>query len=77
MVLNEQDYEGIIDKLAVFCKSNSSKPDIIEFVRWNKNKDNTYSKLFAIILANGSETALVTDWTVSEKEYFKRKLKDG
>ena len=75
--LNEEDYEGIVDGLAVFCKGNASKPDIVEFVDWVKNGDGTYSKLFAIVLANGAESALTTKWSIDEKEYFKRKLKHG
>jgi len=75
--LTTEDYEGIIDDLSDFCNRNSSKPDIVEFIKWVKNDDNTYSKLFVVVLANGSETGLVTNWALDKKEYFMRKLKHG
>ena len=76
--LTVEDYEGISTQLGDFCWRNNCKPDIIEFVKWVKNRnENTYSKLFVVILANGAEAAFVTEWSLTEKELFKRKLKHG
>ena len=69
--------DGVMEEVHRFAQRNASRPEQLHRGDWVKNGDGTYSRAFHIILGNGAETSIISKKKISEREYFKRKLKYG
>ena len=75
--LIDKHIDGAVAAVREFANRNSSQPIIFVEGSWVRNHDGTYSKTYRLILNNGAETGITSTTKISEREYFKRKLKDG
>ena len=69
--------EGIMSEVAYFCERNGTQVKDVYEHRWITTSDGMYSKVFVVILGNGAAMDVVSKYQITEREYFKERLKDG
>lgn len=77
VVYQDEHFQGALSDLETQMRANSSYIEMLHHEGWYRNKDRRYGKIFAVVLKNGSEHYIHSHHTISEKEYFLRKLKHG
>ena len=75
--LIDEHFDGAMSQIKHFAQKNASYPEQLHWTEWVRNNDGTYSKMFHLTLSNGAECSVVSLKKISDREYFKRKLKDG
>ena len=73
----DEHLQGAMTSLEVAIRSNASHVELVAHTKWYRNAERRYSKIFTVILKNGTQHNITSKHTISEKEFFLRKLKYG